>query len=318
MTMFNRRQIIIGSGCVLAGGFAGLANGCAPSQITVPIASPALAALEAKSGGRLGAYILDVATGRAIGHRMNERFAMCSTFKLALAGALLHRSDKGLLDLEKQISYSAADMVSNSPITKENLTKNGGETARMSIAALAQATQQTSDNAAANLLIKELGGPAALTQIFRSWDDDVTRVDRYEPEMNFVPAGEIRDTTTPRAYAQMVAKLLVGDAILKPETQSRLIDWMVDTKTGVKRLRAGIPAAWKSGDKTGTGTHKSYTNKYNDVAIFWPPARGPVVVSSYFEGPVTSDDMRDVDQAVLAEIGRIAAAQAVEWAGGLD
>ncbi len=309
---------MIGCGCALAGGVASVVIGCAPSQITAPIVNPALAALEARSGGRLGVFVLDVASGRAMGHRMDERFSMCSTFKLALAAALLHLSDKGALDLQKQITYSVADMVPNSPVTKENLAKNDGANARMSIVALAQATQQTSDNAAANLLIKELGGPAALTQIFRKWGDNVTRVDRYEPEMNLVPAGEIRDTTTPRAYTQMIAKILVGDAVLKPETQSRLIKWMVDTKTGAKRLRAGIPASWRSGDKTGTGSHKSYSNKYNDVAIFWPPARGPVIISSYYEGPVSSDDMRDVDQAVLAEVGRIAAAQAVEWAGGLD
>lgn len=318
MRILTRRHIIIGGSCALASGLTSAVIGCAPSQISAPFASPALASLEAQSGGRLGVFILDVTTGRAIGNRMDERFGMCSTFKLALAGAMLHLSDMGALNLQKQISYSAADIVPNSPATKENLAKNGGITARMSIAALAQATQQTSDNTAANLLIKELGGPAALTQIFRKWGDDVTRVDRYEPEMNLVPAGEIRDTTTPRAYAQMIAKLLVGDAVLKPETQSRLIEWMIDTKTGVKRLRAGLPASWRSGDKTGTGAHKSYTNKYNDVAIFWPPARGPVIISSYFEGPVASDDMRDVDQAVLADVGRIAAAQAVEWAGGLD
>jgi beta-lactamase class A len=311
--MLNRRH-------VLTGGAAIIVTGCAAQNAPVPLDQPSakLAELEAKAGGRLGVFILDVTTGRTIGHRVDERFGMCSTFKLALAGAILHRSDKGQLNLEKQLNYSAADMIANSPVTAENLAKSGKEIARMTIAELSQATQETSDNTAANLLMKELGGPAALTQIFEAWGDGVTRVDRYEPEMNRVPPGEIRDTTTPRAYAKTVAKLLVGDALLKPQTQAKLIGWMVDTQTGAKRLRAGLPSAWKSGDKTGTGFHKSYTNKYNDVAIFWPPARPPVIVTCFYEGPVFFDDTRDVDQAVLAEVGRIAAAQAVDWHGGLD
>lgn len=300
---------------VLAGGAALAVAGCAPKATSVPSVAPnaAMAELEKKSGGRLGAHLLDTASGKMTGHRHDELFGMCSTFKLALAAAVLHRADQGLLDLETPLAYGEADMVPNSPVTRENLAKGA-----MRIVDLAEATQKTSDNAAANLLIRHLGGPAAVTAIFRGWGDPATRLDRYETEMNNVPPGEVRDTTSPREFARTMAKLLAGDTILKPASRERLVQWMIDTKTGSKRIRAGLPQSWKSGDKTGTANSPLYNNKTNDVAIFWPPARLPVIVTAYYEADGKYDRIRDEDQAVLAEVGRIAAAQAVEWHGGLD
>ncbi len=306
----DRRTILAGSAVL---GLSACMRVTSAEPKATPLPNADVAALEAKSGGRLGAFILDTASGKATGHRIDERFGMCSTFKLALAAAVLVRADKGLLDLETPLAYTAADMVPNSPVTRENLAKGA-----MTIGAMAEATQKTSDNAAANLIIKHLGGPGAVTRIFRDWGDPATRLDRYETEMNNVPPGEVRDTTTPEAFARTVTKLLTTDAILTPASRERLIQWMVDTNTGTKRIRAGLPASWRSGDKTGTASSDNYNSKINDVAIFWPPARPPVIAAAYYEADGKYDETRDVDQAVLAEVGRIAAAQAVEWHGGLD
>lgn len=289
--------------------------GCAgPRQVRPSVsANAALAALEARVGGRLGACILDTASGRMTGHHYGELFGMCSTFKLALAGAVLHLADKGRLNPSGELRYTEADMVPHAPVTGPNLTKGA-----MRIIELAEATQKTSDNVAANLLIRHMGGPAAVTALLRSWGDDVTRLDRYETEMNNVPPGEERDTTTPRAFAQTMARLLTTDRILSPASRALLIQWMVDTTTGGKRIRAGLPASWGSGDKTGSANSPNYNNKTNDVAIFWPPARMPVIVTAYYESDGKYLQTRDQDQAVLADVGRIAAAQALEWHGGLD
>ena len=251
-----------------------------------------LKALEAKAGGRLGVAILDTKDGRFLaGNRIDERFALCSTFKVLLAAVALRE-----LPLTEVLPYTEKDLVANSPVTKENLGRGGG----MTIAALAEATQTTSDNAAANLLIKRLGGPAILTAKLRALGDTVTRIDDYEPRMNLVLPGDVRNTTTPRAMAKTVAGLAGMD---------KLIDWMIATKTGTKRIRAGLPPNWRAGDKTGTGMSDAMTDKYNDVAIVWPaPKRAPFVIAAYYDTPRHSADMRDEDQAVLAEVGRIAAA----------
>lgn len=277
------------------------------AQPTLPAAldHPPLAKLEKKTGGRLGVALLDTGTGALTGHRLHERFGMCSTFKLPLAAAILRKADEGSLRLDQWVPFSQADIVAHAPVTKQHLAQGG-----MTVQALAEAAQTTSDNAAANLLLQLLGGPAGFTSILRAAGDTVTRLDRMEPAMNEVLHGEVRDTTTPHAMAQTMARQLTG-GWLSGSSTALLTDWMVATQTGTKRLRAGLPPTWRAGDKTGTGMAPGMPDKYNDIAIVWPPGRAPLIVTAYFETRVAHGrGMRDADQAVLAQVGRIAA----QWA----
>jgi beta-lactamase class A len=273
-----------------------------PAGAAAAPASAALAELERRSAGRLGVYLLDVASGRELGQRADQRFGMCSTFKLPLAGAVLREADAGRLALDERLAFGKDDMVPYAPVTEKHLEEGG-----MTVAALAEATQTTSDNVAANLLMRRLGGPEEVTRMFRAMGDAVTRIDRWEPQMNLVPAGEVRDTTTPRAIGGLAARLLTGE-LLTPASRALLREWMIATTTGKRRIRAGLPPDWVAGDKTGTGIAPAMANKYNDVAVIWPPDRAPVVVAAYFEASGHFEKMRPEDEAVLAEVGRIAAA----------
>lgn len=261
----------------------------------------ALKALESRNGGRLGVCLLDARTGRMAGHRLDERFAMCSTFKLPLAAVVLREADHRRLSLTDVVRYTKDDMLSFAPVTSRHLGEG------MSVAALAEAAQVTSDNVAANLLLSRIGGPAGFTARLREIGDRHTRLDRTEPELNLVEPGDERDTTTPRAMAETIAKFLAGD-LLTPDTRDRLLDWMVQTRTGDKRIRAGLPGTWRAGDKTGTGMADGMTDKYNDIAIAFPPGRGPLVITAFYDTDEHARDMRDEDQAVLAAVGRLAAA----------
>ena len=264
-----------------------------------------LAALEKKAGGRLGVAMLNTASGAVAGYRLDERFAMCSTFKLPLAAAILRKIDQGVLRSDQWVPYTQKDMVSHAPVTQANLSKGG-----MTVVALAEAAQTTSDNPAANLLLGLIGGPAGFTALMREAGDTVTRLDRMEPHMNAVARNDPRDTTTPAAMAATAAHLLTGHW-LSTASRTTLIDWMVATETGTKRLRAGFPAAWRAGDKTGTGMGPGMMDKYNDIAIVWPPGKAPLIVTAYYEtAKAYGGKMRDEDQAVLAEAGRIAS----QWA----
>jgi beta-lactamase class A len=258
-----------------------------------------LAALEQKAGGRLGAAVLDTGSGALAGHRAHERFGLNSTFKLLLAAAVLQRPDAG-----RRIAIRKDDLVPHSPVVKERLHEGS-----MTAAELAEATQKTSDNAAANLLLKHLfGGPEGFTAWLRLQGDGVTRLDRYELEMNVVPPGEERDTSTPSAIAATTARLLVGGG-LKSAAAQRLIDWMEATRTGSRRLRAGFPSGWRAGDKTGTAMDSTMPDKVNDLAIVWPPGQAPWIVAAYYEGPQrNSPRLRPEDEAVLADVGRIVSA----------
>jgi beta-lactamase class A len=255
---------------------------------------------------RLGVCFLDTATGEASGRRMEEHFAMCSTFKLALVAACLREADWGRLDLAQVLTYSEADLLPWAPVTRKNLADGG-----MSIGALAQAAQERSDGVAANLLIKRLGGPAAVTAKFREMGDPVTRLDRYEPDLGLVLSADLRDTTSPLAMAQLVGRITTGD-LLQSSSRERLLQWMQNTDTGSYRLRAGLPAEWRSGDKTGTGRTEGTTNKCNDVAITFPPGRPPIIIAAYFDSGEYTAQIERRHEAVLAEVGRIAA----QWAVG--
>lgn len=269
-----------------------------------PVVADRLASLERQSGGRLGVAMLDTRTGRLAGHRMTERFGMCSTFKLPLAGIILAEIDAGRMKADQWVPYTQADMVPVHPVTGPNLPKGG-----MKLIDLAEGAQKTSDNVAANLMLRLLGGPAGFTAKLRALGDATTRLDRFEPAMNLVMPSEEHDTTTPAAMAQLVARLTTGRH-LKPASRTLLIDWMADTKTGLKRIRAGLPATWRSGDKTGTAADdrpNGMVNKYNDVTIAFPPGRAPIVIAAYLDAAAHFDTIRPEDEAILAEVGRIAA-----------
>jgi beta-lactamase class A len=260
-----------------------------------------LAALEHRAGGRLGVHLIDTGSGATLGHRADERFALCSTFKLPLAAVVLREADAGRLGLNEVLPFGKDDLVPHAPVTGPRVDAGG-----MRVVELAEAAQITSDNVAANLLIRRLGGPAEVTARFRALGDAVTRIDRLEPSMNSVIGDDPRDTTTPRAIAGTVARLFTTDLLSDP-ARERLGGWMVATRTGMKRLRAGLPPEWRAGDKTGTAASPGQPNRHNDVAIAWPPERPPIVASAYYEADGHHDPMRAQDDAVLAEVGALAA-----------
>lgn len=253
---------------------------------------------------RLGVCFLDTVTGEISGNRIEERFAMCSTFKLAMVAACLREADKARLNLDEILTYTEADLLPWAPVTGKNLAKGG-----LSIAALAQAAQEMSDGVAANLLVKRLGGPAAVTAKFREMGDTVTRLDRYEPDLGLVLSADVRDTTTPLAYAQLVRRITTGRALSRG-SRERLLEWMRNTVTGASRLRAGLPAEWRTGNKTGTGRIEGTTNKCNDVAITFPIGKNPIIIAAYFDSGEYTAQTEARHEAVLAEVGRIAA----QWA----
>ena len=266
-------------------------------------AASRLAALETGQA-RLGVCLLDTASVEYTGRRVDERFAMCSTFKLPMVAAVLRDADQGRLDLDEVVRYSSADLLPWAPVTGPNVGKGG-----LTILELAQAAQEQSDGVAANLLVRRLGGPAAVTAKFREMGDPVSRLDRYEPVLGLVLSADMRDTTTPQAMANLVRDITTGD-LLKPESRDRLLGWMENTKTGSKRLRDGLPPDWRTGDKTGTGRAEGTTNKCNDVAITFPPGHSPIVIAAYYDSGEYTAQIEPRHEAVLAEVGRIAA----EWA----
>jgi len=291
--LLSRRQTLAGSLLAIPALAALSTEGLAQNM---QAAEAKLAELERKHPGRICVSILDLASGKRIEHRANERILMCSTFKALAAALVLVRVDKGEEKLDRRIKFSKKELVSGSPVTQARVGELG-----MTVAELCDAAVTRSDNTAGNLLLASFGGPAALTAFCRTLGDDVSRLDRIETELNYHDGpDDIRDTTTAAVMLENLRKLLFT-GILSGGSRSQLAAWLITTKTGDARLRAGLPKNWLVGDKTGTNGDK-YGNA-NDIAVIWPPDRAPIIVTAYCEIPSIPADERD---AVIADIGRIA------------
>jgi beta-lactamase class A len=293
--MITRRRFAHGAAAAIVGcGFAGAPR----TARSAPGLSDKLAAefarIEKESGGRLGVAVLDTRTDARAAHRADERFPMCSTFKLLAAAAILARVDAGKERLDTRIRFEDRDLVVNSAMTKDRV---GGE--GMSIAELCEAAMIVSDNTAGNLLLARLGGPEGLTAYARSLGDTVTRLDRIEPYLNEAIPGDERDTTSPAAMLADLYALALGN-VLSASSRDQLTRWLLGNKTGDTRLRAGLPSYWRVGDKTGSGDRGTT----NDIGIIWPPGRAPVLVSIYLTETSLAGEQRN---ATLAAVGRAVA-----------
>jgi beta-lactamase class A len=253
--------------------------------------------LESRSGGRLGVAVLDTATGRLIGNRIDERFAMCSTCKALAVAFVLSRVDHDAEQLGRRITFGERDLVTPFKATKPHVGPEG-----MSIAELCEAAITVSDSTAANLLFASFGGPAALTAYLRSLGDHVTRLDHVELALNIVKPGEIHDATSPAAMAGTLRRVLLGDA-LSSTSRAHLTGWMIGARdAATHRLRAGIPAGWRIANKPGTWEGIAT----NDIGVIWPPGRPPIVVTAFLGAATGSVESQE---AILADVARIVATE---------
>ncbi|MER5890291.1 class A beta-lactamase [Streptomyces sp. NPDC001941] len=270
-TTCSRRGILaLGGGAALLTALPGTAL-AAPARATDEV-TRRLRELERQHSARLGVYAYDTATGRTVAHRARERFPLCSVFKTLAAAAVLRDLDRDGRFLARRIRYAEKDVTDSgyAPVTgkPENLA------AGMTVAELCAATIAYSDNAAGNLLLRELGGPTAITRFARSLGDRTTRLDRWEPGLNSAEPWRETDTTSSDAIGRTYARLVLGDALVAKDRR-RLTDWMLANTTGGEKLRAGLPSGWRVADKTGGG--KYGTN--HDVGVVWPPGRAPLLMA---------------------------------------
>jgi beta-lactamase class A len=290
------RRSVLGAALLLP--LAGCAAPAPPAPLPpaappepAPVRTDRMPELEQRFGARLGVYAVDTGTGRELAYRADERFAMCSVFKALAAAAVLYRTPPEYLD--KRVHFTPSDLVDPSPVAARHVADG------MTIREICDAAVRYSDNTAGNLLLADIGGPAGITEFARSMGDQVTRLDRTEPELNDAVPGDERDTTTPRAIAGSFRTLVLGDH-LDPADRDLFTQWLVGNTTGDQRIRAGMPPGWRVGDKTGTGSYGTT----NDVAVAWPPDAAPIAVA-VLTSRATEDATRD--QALLAEAAAVVA-----------
>ncbi len=261
--------------------FAWLSTGVAKANNDTPIQKQ-LAIIESSAHGKLGVYAINTGNHHTIQYHANERFPLCSTSKVMGVAAILKKSMAEPTFLQQRIYYKKSDLIAGSPTTKKYVTTG------MSIFALSKAAITLSDNTAINLLMRQTAGPTGVTAFARRIGDPGFRLDRWEPALNTAIPGDWRDTTTPFAMGDSLQKLVLGHALAA--TQRHLLKtWLINSKTGSKRIRASTPNAWRVGDKTGTCAYGTT----NDVGIIWGPSGQKIVLAIYFTQQKKDAPMRD-------------------------
>lgn len=297
----SRRAVLaLGAGTALAAAVptSGPAHAASSGAVDDDI-TQALNQLERKHSARLGVFGCNTVTGRSVLYRADESFPMCSVFKTLAAAAVLRDLDRHGEYLALRIRYTEQDVADagGAPVTgKEENLANG-----MTVAELCEAAVAYSDNAAANLLLRELGGPTAITRFCRSIGDRTTRLDRWEPELNSAEPWRETDTSSPAAIGRTYAKLALGDA-LPPRDRRQLTAWLLANTTSTNRFRAGLPEDWALGDKTGTGKYGTT----NDVGITWTPDGTPLVLAVLSTKPDAEPDT-PMDEPLVAETAALLA-----------
>ncbi|MFF5519933.1 class A beta-lactamase [Streptomyces coeruleorubidus] len=288
----RRTALVLGAAAALS-----LGGGTAHALPATGGVTARLRELEREHTARLGVYARNLRTGEAVAYRVDERFPMASVFKTLAAAAVLRDLDRDGEFLARRVRYTQEYVTKSgySPITQEHVATG------MTVGELCDATIRFSDNTAGNLLLKELGGPTAITRFARSIGDGVTRLDRWEPELNSAEPWRVTDTTSPRAIGLSYARLVLGDA-LEPRDRARLTDWLLRNTTSTEKFRKGLPADWLLADKTGGGRHGGA----NDVGITWPPDGSPIVLSVLTTQP---EEDAPADNPLVAETAALLAAE---------
>ncbi len=292
------------------------------------------ARIEQQSGGRLGVALLDLIDRESWSHRGKEPFPLQSVFKLPLAVAVLQAVEAGKFKLDQPITVTRKDLsLYHSPIAREFK----GESRSYPLRDLVRRATGDSDNTAADLLLRLVGGPQALTRMLREGGIEGISVDRYErvfqPDIlglpgygwdqeidtarfreaiQAIPAAQRRttlaatlddkrDSATPEASVAFLDGFAAGNWLRDPE-HTRLIETIItETKSGPDRIRAGLPKGARFAHKTGLGPSADGLNHAtNDIGIVTLPNGRRFAIAIYLKGATVDAKAREAAHAAMA------------------
>lgn len=238
--------------------------------------------IEKKLSAQVGVTILSVETGESWDYKGNETFPLTSTFKTIACAKLLHDYDSGSLDINNKVKVKESDIVEYSPVMKNYIDQE------ITLSHACQSTMYTSDNTAANIIIKSVGGTQSITNFVRNIGDKQTRLDRIEPELNEGASNDPRDSTTPNAISNTLNKLLFS-SVLSNSSKNKLKEWMINNQVTGRLLRSVLPEKWGIADRSGAGGFGARSI----TAIVWPQKESPIILSIYIAQTDASMDERN-------------------------
>jgi len=246
--------------------------------------------LEHKTHGQIGVAVLNTQNGQHWSYRGNQRFALMSTFKTLACAKMLADSDKNILNTRQTVVIDKTKIITWSPVTEHFI----GE--QMSLKKLCEAAMLKSDNTAINLVLSNIGDPAAVTQFLQQHGDPITRIDRNEPELNSAIVNDPRDTSTPLRMVNTLNDLLYGD-VLSNDSKAQLKSWMIHNQMSDSLLRSILPADYFIADRSGAGNNGSR----GITAVIWNKQTKPIIISIYLTQTQLNIQERD---KIIVEVGK--------------
>jgi beta-lactamase class A len=260
-----------------------------------------LAAIVKPVDTTVGVAVVDLQSGKRTLIRGNERFPMGSVYKLPIALTVLKQVDEEKLFLTDDATITP-DRFSPGWSPLRDAAK--GQPIHTTVGALLQEMVSVSDNTASDYLLDLVGGGAVVTKRMRELGIEDIRIDRRErdiaADIEAKGAGayvrDVRDTATPAAMAALLVKLAKAEDGLGAESHEVLVRGMTETKTGMNRIRAGIPADALLAHKTGT-----MPLVVNDAGLITKPDGTQLVLVVFTKGGKAKDEARE---KVIAEIAK--------------
>lgn len=251
----------------------------------------------------IGLSAIHLESGRRLGIRGNERFPMGSVYKFPIVLAALQRVDAGTLKLDQKITIEPKDF---SPGWSPLRDDAKGKPVTITVSELLRYTVSISDNTACDNTIRLLGGPAAVSKRMAELGVPGIRIDRpektiskhlNEPGGRAKYAADVRDTATPDDMAALLVAFWNRRDGLSKASHDQLMQWMIDTPTGARRIKAVMPSGAVVAHKTGT-----MPGVVNDAAIVTSPdGRDHIVIVVFSKAGTSPETVREDDVAAAGK-----------------
>jgi beta-lactamase class A len=250
-----------------------------------------LQTIAAPAGGTVGFAALDLASGRTLGLNERKAFPTQSVFKFPIAIEVLRQADAGKLALDRVVALDKGD-------AREGVNTPIAVPGKATIGQLLEAMVVHSDNVSCDKLLSLVGGPRAVDARMRALGIDGIVIRFTELEMG---AGKGDNTATPTAMVALLAKLARGQLGLSPAAAKLLDKLLLDTATGPRRIKGGLPAGTPVAHKTGTSrTRDGRTDATNDVGLVTLPSGNRIAVVVFVSASPADEATRERTIADLA------------------
>jgi beta-lactamase class A len=246
---------------------------------------------------RIGMNAILLETHDSASFHGEEHFPMQSVYKFPIAMAVLHAVDENKMKLEQSVQVLASDLtkVGHSPLRDAH---PGGCT--MTLKELLRYNIAESDGSACDVLIRLMGGTTPIDNYVKKLGVQGMSIATTEKVQQMDDTTQYRNYSSPEAMTQLL-KIFYTQPVLSAKSRAFLLDLMVTSTPGPKRIKGQLPAGTVVAHKTGTSGKdaEGFTAATNDVGVITLPGGHHIAVSIFVSDSDASEEARE---AAIASI----------------